>query len=60
MGLLGEEVGKEEGEGDDCYSREEVDWELGVGEGEVGEADFGDEDDGAGEDSLGNLEIEFK
>jgi hypothetical protein len=33
VGLLGEEVGKEEGGGDDSYSCEGVDGELGVGEG---------------------------
>ena len=60
MGLLREEVGEEEGEGDDPYACEDVDGELGVGEGEVGEADFGDEDDGAGEDSLGYSEVEFE
>ena len=58
--LLGEEVGKEEREGDDSYACEEVDGELGVGEGEIGKADFGDKDDGAGEDGLGDLKVEFE
>jgi hypothetical protein len=60
VGLLREEVGKDEGKGDNSYSCEVVDGELGIGEGQVGEADFGDEDDGAGEHGLSDLKVEFK